>query len=117
MNSTTGRFTAISLPLKSWEKNIISGQFNFSADDLAFIATNAIHTDHDQTYTSSAGIKYTLPTTNTRFAVDLTAASGLRTTRPGGPPNGGALPGYQQVNFQHRPADRHRRFEGDGATV
>ena len=98
-------------------KNIISSQFNFSPDDLAFIAANAIHTDHDQTYTSSAGIKYTLPTTNTRFAADLTAASGLRTTRPGGPPNGGALPGYPQVNFQHRPADRHRSLEGDGATV
>jgi outer membrane receptor protein involved in Fe transport len=80
-------------------KNIISSQFNFSADDLALIATHAIHTDHDQTYTSSAGIKYTLPPYNTRFAVDLTAGSGLRTTLPGGPPNGAALPGYQQVNF------------------
>jgi outer membrane receptor protein involved in Fe transport len=80
-------------------KNIISSQFNFSPDDLAFITTNAIHTDHDQTYTSSAGIKYTLPPYNTRFAVDLTAGSGLRTTLPGGPPNGAALPGYQQVNF------------------
>ena len=80
-------------------KNIISGQFNCSADDLAFIATNAIHTDHDQTYTSSAGIKYTLPPYNTRFALDLTAGSGLRTTLPGEPPNGAALPGYQQVNF------------------
>ena len=80
-------------------KNIISGQFNFSADDLALIANHAIHTDHDQTYTSSAGIKYTLPPHNTRFAVDLTAGSGLRTTLPGGPPNGTALPGYQQVNF------------------
>jgi outer membrane receptor protein involved in Fe transport len=80
-------------------KNIISSQFNFSPDDLAFIATNAIHTDHDQTYTSSAGIKYQLPTWNTRFAVDLTAASGLRTTQLNGPPNGAALPGYQQVNF------------------
>ena len=80
-------------------KNIISGQFNFSADDLALIANHAIHTDHDQTYTSSAGIKYTLPPYNTRFAVDLTAGSGLRTTLPGGPPNGAALPGYQQVNF------------------
>jgi outer membrane receptor protein involved in Fe transport len=80
-------------------KNLISSQFNFSPDDLAIIANHAIHTDHDQTYTSSAGIKYTLPTTNTRFAADLTAASGLRTTLPGGPPNGAALPGYQQVNF------------------
>jgi len=80
-------------------KNIISSQFNFSPDDLAFITKSYIHTDHDQTYTSSAGIKYTLPPYNTRFAVDLTAGSGLRTTLPGGPPNGAALPGYQQVNF------------------
>jgi outer membrane receptor protein involved in Fe transport len=80
-------------------KNIISSQFNFSPDNLAFIANSYIHTDHDQTYTSSAGIKYTLPPYNTRFAVDLTAGSGLRTTLPGGAPNGAALPGYQQVNF------------------
>ena len=80
-------------------KSIISSQFNFSPDDLAFIATNAIHTDHDQTYTSSAGIKYKVPTWNTLFSVDLTAGSGLRTTLSSGPPNGAALPGYQQVNF------------------
>jgi hypothetical protein len=80
-------------------KNIVSSQFNFSPDDLAFIATNAIHTDHDQTYTSSAGIKFTHPVWNTRFAVDLTAGSGLRATNLGGSPNGAALPGYQQVNF------------------
>ena len=80
-------------------KNIISSQFNFSPDDLAYISTNAIHTDHDQTYTSSAGIKYKVPVWNTLFSVDLTAASGLRTTQLNGPPNGAALPGYQQVNF------------------
>ncbi len=78
-------------------KNIISGQFNFSPDDLAVIATDAIHTDHDQTYTSSAGIKYRVPTWNTLFSVDLTAGSGLRTEST--LPNGAALPGYRQVNF------------------
>lgn len=80
-------------------KNIVSSQFNFSPDDLAFIATNAIHTDHDQTYTSSAGIKYKVPTWNTLFSADLTAGSGLRTKSLGGSPNGAALPGYQQVNL------------------
>jgi outer membrane receptor protein involved in Fe transport len=80
-------------------KNIVSSQFNFFPDDLAFIATNAIHTDHEQTYTSSAGIKYKVPTWNTLFSTDLTAGSGLRTTKPGGSPNGAALPGYQQVNL------------------
>jgi outer membrane receptor protein involved in Fe transport len=80
-------------------KNIVSGQFNFSADDLAYIATNAIHTDHDQTYTSSAGIKYRVPTTKTLFSADLTFGSGLRTTQLNGPPNGAALPSYEQINL------------------
>ena len=78
-------------------KNITSSQFNFSPDNLAYIASHFIHTDHDQTYTSSAGIKYKLPPYDTRFAVDLTAGSGLRTGSDH--PNGAALPGYQQVNF------------------
>ena len=78
-------------------KNITSAQFNFSPDDLAFIAGHYIHTDHDQTYTSSAGIKYRHPTLNTRVAVDLLAGSGLRTDST--VPNGASLPGYQQVNL------------------
>jgi outer membrane receptor protein involved in Fe transport len=82
---------------KAQGKNIVSSQFNFSPADLAYIAGHYIHLDHDQTYTSSGGIKYKLPTTNTRFAVDLTAGSGLRTA--GTVPNGASLPGYQQVNF------------------
>jgi outer membrane receptor protein involved in Fe transport len=82
---------------KALGKDIISSQFNFSPDDLAYIAGHYIHLDHDQTYTSSAGIKYKLPSTSTRFAVDLTAGSGLRTDST--IPNGASLPGYQQVNF------------------
>jgi outer membrane cobalamin receptor len=82
---------------KAQGKNIVSAQFNFSPADLAYIAGHYIHLDHDQTYTSSAGIKYTLPPYNTRFAVDLTAGSGLRTDST--IPNGASLPGYQQVNF------------------
>jgi outer membrane receptor protein involved in Fe transport len=35
----------------------------------------------------------------TRFSIDLVAGSGTRTTRPGGPPNGGSLPSYEQVNL------------------
>ena len=84
---------------KAQGKNIVSSQFNFDPDELAFIAGHYIHLDHDQTYTSSAGIKYQHPTWNTRIAVDLTAGSGLRSTNPGGTPNGASLPGYQQVNF------------------
>jgi outer membrane receptor protein involved in Fe transport len=82
---------------KAQGKNIISAQFNFMPDELAYIAGHHIHLDHDQTYTSSAGIKYKLSATNTRFAVDLTAGSGLRTAST--VPNGASLAGYQQVNF------------------
>jgi outer membrane receptor protein involved in Fe transport len=82
---------------KAQGKSIVSAQFNFTPDELAYIAGHYVHLDHDQTYTSSAGIKYKLPTTNTRFAVDLITGSGLRTA--GTVPNGTSLPGYQQVNF------------------
>ncbi len=82
---------------KALGKNITSAQFNFDPADLAYIANHYIHLDHDQTYTSSAGIKYRLPATNTRFAVDLIAGSGLRADSS--VPNGASLPGYQQVNF------------------
>ena len=90
-------------------KNIVSGQFNFSADDLALIANHAIHTDHDQTYTSSAGIKYTLPPYNTRFAVDLTAGSGLGRQHRSERSRSARLSAGE---FQHPPADRHRFLKG-----
>ncbi|MDB5406132.1 MAG: Outer rane receptor protein mostly Fe transport [Rhodospirillales bacterium] len=76
-------------------KDIVSGQFNFDPGDLAFIATNAIHTDHDQLMTASAGASYFLH--DTRFSVDVLAGSGLRAG--GSTPNGHALPSYEQVNF------------------
>ncbi len=78
-------------------KNINSAQFNFAPEDLAYIAGHYVHTDHDQTYTSSAGIKYRHLTWNTRLAADLIAGSGLRTD--GTVPNGRSLPGYQRVNL------------------
>jgi outer membrane receptor protein involved in Fe transport len=82
---------------KAQGKNIQSAQFNFMPDELAFIANRYIHVDHDQTYTYSTGIKYKWPGTNTRFAVDLAAGSGLRATTTF--PNDTSLPSYQQVNL------------------
>jgi outer membrane receptor protein involved in Fe transport len=82
---------------KALGKNIISSQFNFSPDDLAFISQHYIHTDHDQTYTSSAGIAYTYPVTKTRFSVDMLYGSGLR--EAGTTPNGSHLPDYEQINL------------------
>jgi outer membrane receptor protein involved in Fe transport len=84
---------------KALGKGISSAQFNFSPDDLAFIASHYIHLDHDQTYTYSSGIKYRAPTTRTLFSADLIAASGQRATNPGDSPNGHSLPSYQQVNL------------------
>jgi hypothetical protein len=39
-------------------KEVVSGQFNFAPDELAFIERHYIHLDHDQTYTASGGLAY-----------------------------------------------------------
>lgn len=80
--------------------NIISSQFNFGPDELAYIQQNYIHLDHDQTWTASAGAAYTF-NQGTRFAtrvsVDLVAQSGLRASTAT-VPNGASLPEYAAVN-------------------
>jgi outer membrane receptor protein involved in Fe transport len=78
-------------------KGIVSAQFNFSPDDLAYIDTHSIQTDHSQLMTASSGLSYVWE--GTRFSVDLLAGTGTRTTRPSGPPNGGSLPSYSQTNL------------------
>ena len=81
---------------KAQGEDIRSAQFNFQPDELAYIANNFIHLDHDQTYTASAGIAYTFPT-KTKVSTDLLYGSGLRAD--GSVPNGNSLPGYHQVNL------------------
>jgi outer membrane receptor for ferrienterochelin and colicin len=76
-------------------EQITSAQFNFSADDLNFISSHLIHTDHDQKMTASAGVSYLWM--DTRFSTDIIAGSGVRTSN--GTPNGGSVPSYEQVNF------------------
>ena len=50
----------ISLPLCDWTvvlgKKVTSGQFNFDPVELAYMADHWTHLDHDQNWTSSAGI-------------------------------------------------------------
>lgn len=88
-------------------RGIVSSQFNFAPEELAWIDAHYIHLDHDQTWTASAGASYLWG--GTRLGADLIAGSGLRATAPGGPPNGEHLPGYVQVNlsvshrFEHAP--------------
>jgi hypothetical protein len=77
-------------------KNIDSAQFNFSPDDLNYIASHYIHLDHEQQFTASGGASYLW--LGTRFSADFLVGSGLRAT-PGVIPNGDHLPYYTQINF------------------
>ena len=87
---------------KAQGQNIVSSQFNFSADDLAYIAGHYIYLDHNQTYTASAGASYKLGAT--RISGDLLFGSGLRSDFANPLtgetiPNGAHLASYLQVNF------------------
>jgi outer membrane receptor protein involved in Fe transport len=76
-------------------RDIVSSQFQFSPDDLAFIATHLIPLDHQQIVSVSAGATYTWR--KIRFSSDLLYGSGLR--RDGVTPNGDHVPGYVQINL------------------
>jgi outer membrane receptor protein involved in Fe transport len=72
--------------------DIVSNQFLFSPDDIAFIADHYIYTDHSQTITASAGLTYLWQ--ETRFSADMIYGSGLRS----GDFNTDHVPPYTQVN-------------------
>jgi hypothetical protein len=74
-------------------KEIVSSQFLFDADELAFIKQHYIFLDHDQRYMVSAGAAYTYK--NSSVYVDMLYGSGLRT----GFANTDELPGYYPVNL------------------
>ncbi len=78
-------------------KDIVTSQFNFGADELAYIQNHYIHLDHEQAATASAGVSYLWE--GTRFSLDGIYGSGLREAAPNGVPNGAHLPGYVQANF------------------
>jgi outer membrane receptor protein involved in Fe transport len=82
-------------------KNIVSAQFNFQPDDLAYISQNYIHLDHDQLWSGSAGVAYTLKKDSdhpTTLSVDALVQTGLRADSPT-TPNGTVLPTYAVVNL------------------
>ena len=82
-------------------KNIVSAQFNFTPQELAFISDNWIHLDHDQAWNGSAGVAYTLNRTSdhpTRFSIDAVLQSGLRASTPT-ILNGTSTPMYGVVNL------------------
>jgi outer membrane receptor protein involved in Fe transport len=75
-------------------RRIISSQFNFSPDDLAYIASHYVYLDHQQKLTGSAGASWKKgPVT---LSADMLYGSGMR--RDGDVPNGRALSPYTVVN-------------------
>lgn len=85
-------------------KGIESGQFNFAADELAFIADHWVHLDHEQTLSASAGFSYRWNELTT-VGADVVYGGGLRR----GFANTDRLPAYTQVN-----ASLARRFDFPG---
>ncbi len=82
-------------------RNIVSAQFNFGPDELAFIENNFIHLDHDQKWSGSGGISYTFNEGTpqpTLLTADLLVQSGLRASTAT-VPNGVALPTYAVLNM------------------
>ena len=77
-------------------KQVVTSQYNFSPEDLAYIADNYIHLDHDQKLTSSGGLTYAF-TETTKVGSDFIFGSGLR--KDGEVPNGLSMPYYFQLNL------------------
>jgi len=82
-------------------KEVESAQFNFSQDDLNYIASNYIHLDHEGRVSASGGISYLW--LGTRYSANALFGSGLRQdlTLPDGTsvPNGDHTPSYTQINL------------------
>ncbi|TAM32783.1 MAG: TonB-dependent receptor, partial [Rhodanobacter sp.] len=81
---------------KAIGRRIITSQYNFAPDDLAWINNHWIFLDHDQKLTSSGGINVALDD-STRVGADYLFGSGLR--KDGAVPNGASLPAYFQLNL------------------
>ena len=94
---------------KAQGTQIDSNQYNFSASDLAYIATHWIYLDHNQTWTGSAGAAYHWvdgALAGSRLSADMVSGSGLRDAAPPpagtsylDTPNGAALPFYTTFNL------------------
>jgi outer membrane receptor protein involved in Fe transport len=78
---------------KALGKRVTSGEYNFDADELSYINGNAVHLDHDQLVSGSAGLAYTTKL-QTKLTTDVLYGSGLRS----GFANTDHLPFYEQVN-------------------
>lgn len=82
-------------------KDIISSQYFFQPDELAYIANHYIFTDHSQKWTASGGASYTFHDGRGTLipSMDFLYGSGLRQNDlVHNIPNGAALPAYFVVN-------------------
>jgi outer membrane receptor protein involved in Fe transport len=79
-------------------QDIVTGQYNFNAAELAYISNHWVHLDHDQTVSASAGSAYTFG--DKTVGADMIFGSGLRS----GFANTEHLPSYTTVNLS---ADQH----------
>ena len=91
-------------------ENWDTAQFLFDPGDLAYVANHWIHLDHDQTYSTTAGVSYRFKESHeasTLAYLDIVAGSGLRQDGGGlepaadgaGPiPNGASVPDYYEIN-------------------
>ncbi len=81
---------------KAIGKRIITSQYNFDQEDLAYVNDHYIFLDHDQKLTSSGGVNYAL-SERTALGANYLFGSGLR--KDGDVPNGASLPAYFQLNL------------------
>lgn len=82
-------------------KDIVSSQYFFGPDELAYIHDHSIYTDHTQKLTASGGASYAIKNGIGTLipSMDFLYGSGLRTGDPAGiVPNGGELPSYFVLN-------------------
>jgi outer membrane receptor protein involved in Fe transport len=77
-------------------KRVVSSQYNFDPDDLAYVYDNYIYLDHNQKWSSSGGLSYAIDP-DTRIGVDYLFGSGL--AKDGLVPNGATMPPYFQLNL------------------
>jgi outer membrane receptor protein involved in Fe transport len=74
-------------------KGLAAGQWQFSADEVAYMQTHWYHLDHDQDWTASAGASYKWD--NTKVYADTLYGSGLY----GGTNNAIEMPNYTTLNL------------------
>ena len=74
-------------------KHVVTGQYNFGSNELAFIATHYVHLDHDQALAGSGGVSYGW--NGPRIGAAFLYGSGLRR----GFVNSEHLPAYYSINL------------------